>query len=83
FIGMDGKAAHNLSPQTVCTHVSGYHIQAMQLDVGEIMHTQASVPAHLHARNITAVSPDFPPMVTGQSDWSLINLLNCPPFLLF
>ncbi|PHM37593.1 type VI secretion system protein VasA [Xenorhabdus mauleonii] len=83
FIGMDGNAANNLSPQTVCAHFSGYHIQAMQLDIGEITHTPMSVPAHLHARNITAVSPDFPPMVMGKSDWSLINLLNCPPFLLF
>ncbi|MDE9563548.1 type VI secretion system baseplate subunit TssF [Xenorhabdus bovienii] len=83
FIGMDGEAANNLSPQTVCAHVSGYHIQAMQLGVGAITHAQAPVPAHLHARNITPVSPDFPPMVTGQSDWSLINLLNCPPFMLF
>ncbi|WP_169923522.1 type VI secretion system baseplate subunit TssF [Xenorhabdus innexi] len=83
FMGMDGKAAHNLSPQTVCAHVSGYHIQAMQLGVGDITHTQAPVPAHLHARNITPVSPDFPPMVAGKSDWLLINLLNCPPFMLF
>ncbi|WP_038264452.1 type VI secretion system baseplate subunit TssF, partial [Xenorhabdus cabanillasii] len=83
FTGMDGKAANNLSPQAVCAHVTGFHIQAMQLGIGEITHTPASVPAHLHARNITAVSPDFPPMVMGKSDWSLINLLNCPPFLLF
>ncbi|MBD2794435.1 type VI secretion system baseplate subunit TssF, partial [Xenorhabdus sp. CUL] len=72
-----------MPPQTVCAHVSGYHIQAMQLGIGEITHTQASVPAHLHARNITAVSPDFPPMVMGKSDWLLIDFLNCPPFLLF
>ncbi|MBD2803024.1 type VI secretion system baseplate subunit TssF [Xenorhabdus sp. 42] len=83
FTGMDGKAANNLSPQTVCAYFTGFHIQAMQLGIGEITHTPASVPAHLHARNITAVSPDFPPMVMGKSDWSLINLLNCPPFLLF
>ncbi|MBD2781615.1 type VI secretion system baseplate subunit TssF [Xenorhabdus szentirmaii] len=83
FIGMDGAAAKNLSPQTVCAHVSGYHIQAMQLGIGEITHTQASVPAHLHARNITAVSTDFPPIVMGKFDWPLLDFLNCPPFLLF
>ncbi|MBC8951189.1 type VI secretion system baseplate subunit TssF [Xenorhabdus sp. TS4] len=83
FYGMDGNAADNLSPQTVCARVIGYHEQAMQLAVGDITLTQGSVPAHLHARNITPVSPDFPPMVMGKSDWSLINLLNCPPFLLF
>ncbi|WP_167385932.1 type VI secretion system baseplate subunit TssF [Xenorhabdus miraniensis] len=83
FSGMDGKAANNLSPQTICAHFIGYHLQAMQLAIGEITFTQESVPAHLYASNITPVSPDFPPMVMGKSDWSLINLLNCPPFLLF
>ncbi|WP_338803411.1 type VI secretion system baseplate subunit TssF [Xenorhabdus griffiniae] len=83
FTGMDGKAANTLSPQTVCAHFIGYRVQAMQLGIGDITLTQESVPAHLHAHNITPVSPDFPPMVMGKSDWSLINLLNCPPFLLF
>ncbi|MDE9520050.1 type VI secretion system baseplate subunit TssF, partial [Xenorhabdus bovienii] len=57
FVDMDGEAANNLFPQTVCAHFSGYHIQAMQLCVGEITLTPMSVPAHLHAHNITAVSP--------------------------
>ncbi|WP_340619086.1 type VI secretion system baseplate subunit TssF, partial [Xenorhabdus entomophaga] len=74
FSGMDGKAANNLSPQTVCVHAIGYHEQAMKLAIGDITLTQESVPAHLYARNITPVSPDFPPMVMGKSDWSLINL---------
>ncbi|MBE8598154.1 type VI secretion system baseplate subunit TssF [Xenorhabdus sp. BG5] len=83
FFGMDGKAANSLSPQSICAHFIGYHVQAMKLGIGDITLTQESVPAHLYASNITPVSPDFPPMVMGKSDWSLINLLNCPPFLLF
>ncbi|MBC8954057.1 type VI secretion system baseplate subunit TssF [Xenorhabdus sp. PB62.4] len=83
FFGMDGKAANNLPSQMVCAHFIGYHVQAMKLAISDITLTQESVPAHLYANNITSVSPDFPPMVMGKSDWSLINLLNCPPFLLF
>ncbi|PHM49277.1 type VI secretion system baseplate subunit TssF [Xenorhabdus miraniensis] len=83
FFGMDGKAANTLPPQAVRAHFTGYHVQAMKLAIGDITLTQESVPAHLYASNITSVSPDFPPMVMGKSDWSLINLLNCPPFLLF
>jgi type VI secretion system protein ImpG len=83
FTGMDGEAANNLALQSVCAHFVGYHIQAMRLAIGDIHLTQESVPAHLYARNITPVSPDFPPMVMEKSDWRLINLLNIPPFLLF
>ncbi|WP_340621821.1 type VI secretion system baseplate subunit TssF [Xenorhabdus siamensis] len=83
FIGMDGEAANNLSPQSVCADFIGYHEQAMKLAIGDITLTQESVPAHLSASNITPVSSDFPPMVLGNSDWLLINLLNIPPFLLF
>ncbi|PHM24518.1 type VI secretion system baseplate subunit TssF [Xenorhabdus budapestensis] len=83
FLGTDGKDATRLPPQPVCAHFIGYHTQAMTLTPGDITESQESVPAHLRARNITPVSPDFPPMVMGKSDWSLIGVLNTTPFLLF
>ncbi|WP_338804161.1 hypothetical protein WDV76_00485 [Xenorhabdus griffiniae] len=63
-MGMDGKAANTLSPQSVCAHLIGYHVQAMKLGIGDITLTQESVPAHLHACNITPVSPDLSPSTT-------------------
>ncbi|OTA21229.1 putative type VI secretion system protein [Xenorhabdus beddingii] len=83
FIGTNGKDAYDLSPQSVSAHFYGYHSKAMALGVGEVALTQESVPAHLRAHNITPVSPDYPPMIIGRDDWSLINIMNMPPFMLF
>ncbi len=83
FLGADGKDATKLPFQPVCVHFIGYHTQAMTLGSGTITESQESVPSHLRACNITAVSPDFPPMVAGKSDWALIDTLNHTPFLLF
>ncbi|KLU14013.1 hypothetical protein AFK69_17355 [Xenorhabdus sp. GDc328] len=46
FFGIDGKTANTLSPQSVCAHLIGYHVQAMKLGIGDITLTQESVPAH-------------------------------------
>ncbi|KMJ45727.1 MULTISPECIES: type VI secretion system baseplate subunit TssF [Xenorhabdus] len=83
FLDADGKAATKLPSQPVCAHFIGYHTQAMTLEPGAITESQESVPSHLRACNITPVSPDFPPMVMGKSDWALIDKLNHTPFLLF
>ncbi|MEQ1977602.1 type VI secretion system baseplate subunit TssF [Xenorhabdus sp. SGI240] len=83
FLGADGKEATRLPSQPVCAHFIGYHTQAMTLEPGTITESQESVPSHLRASNITPVSPDFPPMVMGKSDWALIDKLNHTPFLLF
>ncbi|CDH01425.1 type VI secretion system baseplate subunit TssF [Xenorhabdus bovienii] len=83
FLGVDGEDAKNLPSQTVCAHLTGYHVQAMTLEAGDITVSEESVPAHLRASNITPVSPDFPPMVMGKPDWSLIGVLNNTPFLIF
>ncbi|MBD2816435.1 type VI secretion system baseplate subunit TssF [Xenorhabdus sp. Flor] len=83
FLDTEGKDTIHLPSQTVCAHFIGYHTQAMTLEPGDITEPQESVPSHLRACNITPVSPDFPPMVMGKSDWSLIGVLNNTPFLLF
>ncbi|KOY60581.1 hypothetical protein AM629_18505 [Photorhabdus heterorhabditis] len=82
FFDCYGQPANNLLPQSIFCQFTGYHSQAVDLDIGEINRSGENATG-LKVSNITPVSACYPPMIEKKSSWSLISYFAGSPWIIF